>query len=65
MAKKKSSLEKYKLKYEDSGRKFCLSTNYGKKDPLIIRGFVATVSAVVYFFSELYKATKIIIKEIM
>jgi hypothetical protein len=65
MANKKSKLEKYKLKYEDKARKFRLSSTFGKKDPWIIRAGNATVKAVVYFFSESYRAIKTIMKEIM
>jgi len=65
MANKKSGLEKYKLKYEDSARKFRLSPTFGQKQPWVVRGWDAIVGAFAYFFYNVFLAIKIIIKEVM
>ena len=63
MRKKKSELEKYKLKYEKS--KFKLSPFAGKGKPFVVVAFNNTKNAIVHFTKETYNAIKIILRGIL
>ena len=65
MVEKKSELDKYKLKFKDSGRKFRLSPTFGKKQPWIVRVVGIIVNSIRTFFSDVFTAFKAIMKEIM
>lgn len=62
MRKKKSELEKYKLKYEKT--KFKLSPFAGKQKSFLVRAFNNTKTAVVRFTKETYNAINIILRGI-
>ena len=61
--KKKSELDKYKLKYEKT--KFRLSPFAGKDKPFLVRAFNNIKTAIVHFTKETYNAIKIILRGIL
>lgn len=63
--KKKSELDKYKLKYEDKKGKLKLSSTAGKPKPIAVRAFETGKKATKHFFTETYKAIMIILRGIL
>lgn len=60
------SLTKKKFPYLNNRKtKFHISDSFGKKEPVIVRAFWATLYVVVTFFDDLAKAIIVIIKGIM
>jgi len=57
-------LNRTELHYEDTPH-FHLSPNFGKKKSLIVRVWWKVVSAVINFFSDVFTAIKVIVKEVM